>query len=102
MTHEDHKQSDIEGCQECVDEYMTEFNDFRATDDAQLFCQITNLDHGSHPTIWMREFGADFMAEAKAQRPNNKRPRRVTATGKTIAETLENLASAVAQYLYPS
>lgn len=82
-------------------ELVETINKFLVTEDAQLFVQVTNLAPISLPKIWMRYFGADFMAEAKVIRGGNKRTRRITATGSTIAETMENLASNVASYLYP-
>lgn len=100
-SHDGHRQTGVEGCDECTAEYMQEQDAFMATDDAQSFCQVTNLAPGSRPTIWMRYFGNDFMAEVKVSREGKVQRRRITATGDTIAETLENLAANVAEFLYP-
>lgn len=76
-------------------------NEFAASEEAQWFVAIENLDMGSHPTVWMRLLAADFMAKAYVLPRDRKRQVRVTATGKTIKECLENLASGVAAKLYP-
>ncbi len=83
-------------------QFMAEFNAFMAQEEPQWFIQIINLaGAGSMPRIWLRYFGIDFMAECRVLRPNNKNHRRITATGPTIEECLNNLASNVAGYLYP-
>ena len=85
-----------------TDAFMLEWNAFMNQDEPQLFVQIINLAGvGANPSIGLRYFGADFMAECSVLRPQNKRPRRIKATGTTIEETLNNLASNVAGYLYP-
>ena len=76
-------------------------NAFLVTEEAQWFMAIENLALGSRPTLWMRVLAGDFMAEAHVVKRGRERRTRVTATGKTIQECLENLASAAAQVLYP-
>ncbi len=76
-------------------------NEFLVREEAQWFLAVENLEMASRPTVWMRMLAADFMSEAHVVPRGRKRRVRVTATGKTIQECLENLASAVAARLYP-
>ena len=86
-----------------VNEFMENWNEFMVRAEPQMFVQIMNLgDASTNPKVWLRYFGIDFMAECRVLRPKNKRRRRITATGATIEETLNNLASNVAEYLFPA
>lgn len=83
-----------------ANEFVEEWNAFMLRDEPQLFMQIINLaGAGACPRVWLRYFGIDFMADCRVLRPGNKRARRITATGPTIEECLNNLASSVAAYL---
>ncbi len=85
-----------------VNEFVEEWNAFMVKDEPQLFMQIINLaGAGARPQIWLRYAGCDFMADCRVLRPGNKRRAHIKATGPTIEETLNNLASNVAAYLYP-
>ena len=84
-----------------VQGFVAAYNEFIVGEEPQLFMQIINLDMGCTPRVWLRQLGLDFMADCRVLRPKNKRARRITATGPTIEETLNNLASNVAAYLYP-
>ena len=86
-----------------INEFVEEWNAFMMQDEPQLFMQIINLaGAGARPQIWLRYMGLDFMADCRVLRPGNKRTRRIKATGPTIEECLNNLASNVAGYLYPA
>ena len=86
-----------------VEGFVKEWNAFMMQDEPQLFLQIINLaGAGARPQIWLRYAGIDFMADCRVLRPGNKRRTRIKATGPTIEECLNNLASNVAGYLYPT
>ncbi len=84
-----------------VNEFVEQWNTFMVQDEPQLFVQVMNLGGADAcPKIWLRYAGIDFMAECHVLRPSNKRRKRLTATGPTIEECLNSLASGVAEYLY--
>ena len=92
------------GCNDCQDValLMEKINAGLAKEEAQWFVQIDNLVDGlACPNVLLRYFSGDFMAEAPILKRGGKRPRRITATGESIEEALNNLAQKAAAYLYP-
>lgn len=81
-------------------EWWVHFNDVRAQEDAQEFVQVSNLG-ATMVKVWFRELGPDFMASCKV-RHDGKREREIRAVGATRKRALERLASAVAEFHYPT
>ena len=85
-----------------VDKLLLKINRHLSRDDVQPFEVIRRLaDHSSLPKVWSRYFAGDFMAEVTVVRKDKRRAKTLTATGEGLEECLANLATAVADYLYP-
>lgn len=80
--------------------YEAELSRRSATEQAQWFIQVYNLGATDVEVRW-RPFTGDYLARCTIRRDERKRSRRTNAVGDSIEETLTNLASAVAAYLYP-
>lgn len=83
-------------------EWLNQVNRSLLRDDVQPFEAVRRLsDYSASPRVWHRYFAGDFMADVQVTRKGNKRPRRIYATGEGLEDALANLATAVANYLYP-
>jgi hypothetical protein len=82
-------------------QFWAQFDQVRSQDDAQEFLQVSNLG-ATMVRVWFRELGPDFMASCKVVHEGKRRGRDIRAVGSTRKRALERLASAVAEFHYPT